>query len=101
MFIENVKSVFGVEPIAEYGDFNRSLVALALGIGKVNDIEKAGIPIAWHELLEKKILSIYYTNDIRNTIVDYAKHNGYNVSTFLGKPIIKLSKIFVLLERAR
>ena len=101
MFIENVKSVFGVEPIAEYGDFNRSLVALALGIGKVNDIEKVGIPIAWHELLEKKILSIYYTNDIRNTIVDYAKHNGYNVSTFLGKPIIKLSKIFVLLERAR
>ena len=101
MFIENVKSVFGVEPIAEYGDFNRSLVALALGIGKVNDIEKVGIPIAWHELLEKKILSIYYTNDIRNTIVDYAKHNGNNVSTFLGKPIIKLSKIFVLLERAR
>lgn len=101
MFVENVKSVFGVEPIAEYGDFNRSLVALALGIGKVNDIEKVGIPIAWHELLEKKILSIYYTNDIRNTIVDYAKHNGYNVSTFLGKPIIKLSKIFVLLERAR
>ena len=101
MFIENVKSVFGVEPIAEYGDFNRSLVALALGIGKVNDIEKVGIPIAWHELLEKKILSIYYTNDIRNTIVDYAKHNGYNVSTYLGKPIIKLSKIFVLLDRTK
>ena len=54
MFIENVKSVFGVEPIAEYGDFNRSLVALALGIGKVNHIEKVGIPIAWHELLEKR-----------------------------------------------
>ena len=101
MFIENVKSVFGVEPIAEYGDFYRSLVALALGIGKVNDIEKVGIPIAWHELLEKKILCIYYTNDIRNTIVDYAKHNGYNVSTYLGKPIIKLSKIFVLLDRTK
>ena len=100
-FIENVKSVFGVEPIADYGDFYRSLVALALGIGKVNDIEKVGIPIAWHELLEKKILSIYYTNDIRNTIVDYAKHNGYNVSTYLGKPIIKLSKIFVLLDRTK
>lgn len=60
MFIENVKSVFGVEPIAEYGDFNRSLVALALGIGKVNDIEKVGIPIAWHELLEKRF-SAYTT----------------------------------------
>ena len=100
-FVDDVKSAFSIEPVAERGDFCNSLVALALGIGKVNDIEKVGISIAWHELLEKKILCIYYTNDIRNTIVDYAKHNGYNVSTFLGKPIIKLSKIFVLLERAR
>ena len=101
MFIENVKSVFGVEPIAEYGDFNRSLVALALGIGKVNDIEKVGIPIAWHELLEKKILSIYYPTGVRNSIVDYAKQNGYNVSTYLGKPIIKLNKLFILLDRTK
>ena len=101
IFIENVKSILGIEPVAEYGDFYRSLVALALGIGKVNDIEKVETPITWHELLEKKILSIYYPTDVRNSIVDYAKHNGYNVSTYLGKPVIKLSKIFVLLERAR
>ena len=100
-FIENVKSVFGVEPIAEYGDFNRSLVALALGIGKVNDIEKVGIPITWHELLEKKILSIYYPTGVRNSIVDYAKQNGYNASTYLGKPIIKLNKLFILLDRTK
>lgn len=101
IFIENVKSILGIEPVAEYGDFYRSLVALALGIGKVNDIEKVGIPITWHELLEKKILSIYYPTDVRNSIVDYAKHNGYNVSTYLGKPVIKLSKIFVLLDRMK
>ena len=100
-FVDDVKSTFDIEPVAERGDFCRSPVAIALGIGKVDDITKIRTPIAWHELLAKKILSIYYTNDIRNTIVDYAKHNGYNVSTFLGKPIIKLSKIFVLLERAR
>ena len=101
MFIENVKSVFGVEPIAEYGDFNRSLVALALGIGKVDDIEKVGIPIAWHELLAKKLLSIYYPTDMRNSIADYAKNNGYNTSTYFGKPMIKFNVIFLLLERAR
>ena len=101
IFIENVKSILGIEPVAEYGDFYRSLVALALGIGKVNDIEKVGTPITWHELLEKKILSIYYPTDVRNSIVDYAKHNGYNVSTYLGKPVIKLSKIFVLLDRMK
>ena len=101
IFIENVKQVFESEPIAERGDFCRSLVALGLGIGKINDIANFGIPIAWHELLEKKILRIYYTNDIRNTIVDYAKQNGYNVSTYLGKPVIKLSKVFVLLEQSK
>ena len=101
IFIENVKSTFGIEPVAEYGDFCRSPVALALGIGKVNDIEKVGIPIAWHELLEKKILHIYYPNDVRNSIVDYAKQNGYNVSTYLGKPMIKFSNLFLLIERAR
>ena len=101
IFIENVKSILGIEPVAEYGDFYRSLVALALGIGKVNDIEKVGTPITWHELLEKKILSIYYPTDVCNSIVDYAKHNGYNVSTYLGKPVIKLSKIFVLLDRTK
>lgn len=100
-FVDDVKSAFGIEPVAERGDFCNSLVALALGIGKVNDIEKVGMPIAWHELLERKILCIYYTNDIWNTIVEYAKHNGYNVSTYLGKPIIKLSKIFVLLDRTK
>lgn len=100
-FIDKVKQVFGVEPVAELGDFYRSPVALALGIGKIDDIAKLNTPIAWHELLEKKLLSIYYPTDVRNSIVDYAKNNGYNTSTYLGKPIIKLNKFFVLLERAK
>ena len=100
-FVDDVKSAFSIEPVAERGDFCRSLVALGLGIGKINDIANFGIPIAWHELLEKKILSIYYPTDVRNSIVDYAKHNGYNVSTYLGKPVIKLSKVFVLLEQSK
>ena len=100
-FVDDVKSTFDIEPVAERGDFCRSLVALGLGIGKINDIANFGIPIAWHELLEKKILSIHYPTDVRNSIVEYAKNNGYNTSTYLGKPIIKFNKFFVLLERAR
>ena len=100
-FIDDVKSTFDIEPVAERGDFCRSPVAIALGIGKVDDITKIRTPIAWHELLAKKLLSIYYPTDMRNSIVDYAKQNGYNVSTYLGKPIIKLNKVFLLLERVR
>ena len=100
-FVDDVKSTFDIEPVAERGDFCRSPVAIALGIGKVDDITKIRTPIAWHELLAKKLLSIYYPTDMRNSIGDYAKQNGYNVSTYLGEPIIKLNKVFLLLERVR
>ena len=100
-FVDDVKSTFNTEPVAERGDFCNSLVALALGIGRTNIITELNAPADWQEMAEKKILGIYYTNDIRNTIVDFAKQNGYNISTYLGKPIIKLSKIFVLLDRTK
>ena len=100
-FVDDVKSTFDIEPVAERGDFCRSPVAIALGIGKVEDITKIRTPIAWHELLAKKLLSIYYPTDKRNSIADYAKNNGYNTSTYFGKPIIKLNKVFLLLERVR
>ena len=100
-FVDDVKSTFDIEPVAERGDFCRSPVAIALGIGKVDDITKIRTPIAWHELLAKKLLSIYYPTDMRNSIADYAKNNGYNTSTYFGKPMIKFNVMFLLLERAR
>ena len=100
-FVDNVISTFSTVPVAERGDFCNSCVALALGIGRMNVITELNMPADWKRLVEKKILGIYYTNDIRNTIVEYAKHNGYNVSTYLGKPMIKFSHLFLLLERVR
>ena len=100
-FVDDVKSAFSIEPVTERGDFCNSCVAFALGIGGMNVITELNMPADWKRLAEKKILSIYYTNDIRNTIVDYAKQNGYNVSTYLGKPMIKFSNLFLLIERAR
>ena len=100
-FVDDVKSTFSTEPVAERGEFCNSLVALALGVAHKDEIAELSRPANWQRLAEKKILSIYFTNDIRNTIVDYAKQNAYNISTYLGKPIIKLNKIFVLLDRAK
>ena len=78
-FVDDVKSTFSIEPVAERGDFCNSLVALALGIGRTNIITELNAPADWQGLAEKKILGIYYTNDIRNAIVDYAKRNAYNM----------------------
>ena len=100
-FVDDVKSAFSIEPVAERGDFCNSWVVLALSIGRTNIITELNAPADWQGLVEKKILSIYYPNEMRNRIVDYAKQNNYNVSTYLGKPIIKLSKLFVLLDRTK
>ena len=100
-FVDDVKSAFNIEPVTERGDFCNSCVAFALGIGGMNVITELNMPADWKRLAEKKILSIYYPTDVRNSIVEYAKQNGYNVSTYLGKPMIKFSNLFLLIERAR
>ena len=94
-FIDDVKKGLGVWPIPELGDFNHSLVAISLGIAKIADINKFGIPTPWHELIKKKILSIYYPDEIRNQVVEYAKENNYNTSTYLGQPIVKFNHLFI------
>ena len=100
-FVEDVKNCLGVKPIVELGDFYHSLVAISLGIAKIADINKFGIPTPWHELIKKKILSIYYPDEIRNQVVEYAKVKNYNTSTYLGQPIVKFNKLFIKIDRKK
>ena len=99
--VDGVKQSFAVVPTLEKGDFTKSLTAVALGIAQVNDINNIGIPLTWSEMIEKKLLTIYYPEEYRNQIVDWAKANGYNTSTYLGLPIVKFSKLYIIVERTR
>jgi len=98
-FVDDVKTGLGVEPIPELGDFYHSLVAISLGIAKIADINKICVPTAWHDLIKKKILSIYYPDEIRNRVVEYAKNKNYNTSTYLGQPIVKFNHLFIKIDR--
>ena len=98
-FIDDIKSGLCVEPIPELGDFYHSLVAISLGISQIADINKFGIPTSWDELLNKKILSIYYPDEIRNQVVEYAKEKNYNTSTYLGQPIVKFNQLYIKINR--
>ena len=100
-FVEDVKNCLGVEPIVELGDFYHSLVAISLGIAKIADIDSFGVPTPWHDLIKKKILSIYYPDEIRNQVVEYAKEKNYNTSTYLGQPIVKFNKLFIKIDRKK
>ena len=97
--VEGIRSEFQVEPCVELGDFCNSLVSIALGIGRLGSIKEMGLPKDWNELIRKKLLKIYYPDEVRNKIFEWAKASGYNTSTYLGQPIVKFSKLFVLLER--
>ena len=50
-------------------------------------------------MIEHKLLTIYYAEEYRNQIIDWAKSNGYNTSTYRGRPIIKFSKLYIIIER--
>ena len=99
--VDGVKQSFVVTPTPEKGDFVKSPTAVALGIAQVEDINKIGLPLTWSEMIEQKILTIYYPEEYRNQIVEWAKANSYNTSTYLGRPIVKFSKLFIIIERTR
>ncbi|MBR5688495.1 MAG: hypothetical protein IKX36_11170 [Prevotella sp.] len=98
--VDGVRSAFHVEPCAERGDFCNSLVTIALGIAQRIDQENLGHTVVWNELMKKKLLKIFYPETVRNMVFEWAKANGYNTSTYLGRPMIKFDKLFILLDRA-
>ena len=99
--VDGVKQFFVVTPTPEKGDFVKSPTAVALGIASVEDINNIGIPLTWSDMIAQKLLTIYYPEEYRNQIIDWAKANGYNTSTYLGRPIVKFSKLYIIIERTR
>lgn len=99
--VEGVKINLQVEPTPGKGDFCTSVTAIALGIAKISVLDNIQMPVSWQEQISKKILTIYYPEDYRNAVIDWAKANGFNISTYLGRPIAKFKHIFVIIERTR
>ena len=99
--VDGVKQSFVVTPTPEKGDFVKSTTAVALGIAQVEDINNIGIPLTWSDMIAQKLLTIYYPEEYRNQIVNWAKANGYNTSTYLGRPIVKFSKLYIIIDRTR
>lgn len=77
--VDGVKQSFVVTPTPEKGDFVKSPTAVALGIAQVEDINKIGLPLTWSEMIEQKILTIYYPEESQNKIDDWAKQMGITI----------------------
>ena len=92
--VDGVKQNLQIEPTPESGDFTHSVVALALGIASISHLSNISLP-------EKKLLTIYYPEKLRNKVVDWAKANGYSTSSYLGRPIVKFKQLYLIIERTK
>lgn len=99
--IDGTRTNLQAEPTTEKGDFCTSITAIALKIASIDNLDELQMPTSWQELIDKKILSIFFPEDKRNAVVAWAKANGYNTSTYLGCPIVKFGKLYIKIGRTR
>ena len=100
--VEGVRRELNVEPTLEKGDFCTSIVAIALGISKIPVLDDMKMPVVnWQDRINKKILTLYYPEESRNAVAEWAKANDYNTSTYLGRPVVKFKQLFIIIERTR
>ena len=100
--VEGVKRELNVEPALEKGDFCTSIVAIALGISKIPVLDDMQMPVVnWPDQINKKLLTLYYPEESRNAVAEWAKANDYNTSTYLGRPVVKFKQLFIIIERTR
>ena len=100
--VEGVKRALNVEPTPEKGDFCTSIVAIALGISKIPVLDDMQMPVVnWQDQINKKLLTLYYPEESRNAVAEWAKANDYNTSTYLGRPVVKFKQLFIIIERTR
>ena len=100
--VEGARRELNVEPTPEKGDFCTSIVAIALGISQIPVLDDMKMPVVnWLDQINKKILTLYYPEESRNAVAEWAKANGYNTSTYLGRPVVKFKRLFIIIERTR
>ena len=100
--VEGVRRELNVEPTLEKGDFCTSIVAIALGISKIPVLDDMKMPVVnWPDQINKKILTLYYPEESRNAVAEWAKANDYNTTTYLGRPVVKFKQLFIIIERTR
>lgn len=99
-FAEGVRQALQADVVVDMGELVQSVVCMALGISRVSDVQQLAVSqCSWDELLKQKLLTVYYPADVRNEVVAWAMENGFTISTYLGQPIIKFSKIFLAIKR--
>ena len=96
--VEGVRKELGFEQEADKCSLNGSLVPFILGITAVQPDSTTYVPglfTAQHPLQ----VTIAFDNEIRNQAVNWMKANGYEISSYLGQPLLKLKNARIVIRR--
>ena len=96
--VEGVRKELGFEQEADKCSLNGSLVPFILGITTVQPDSTTYVPglfTAQHPLQ----VTIAFDNEIRNQAVKWMEANGYEISSYLGQPLLKLKNARIVIRR--
>lgn len=96
--VEVMRKELGFEQEADKCSLNGSLVPFILGITATQPDSTTYVPGIFTEHLPLQV-TIAFDNEIRNQAVNWMKANGYEISSYLGQPLLKLKNVRIVIRR--
>ena len=98
VIIDKVKQELGYLAEPSKGILAGSYVAYTLGLEPTNPND-TGNELNPLDFTLPLNLTISYNNEIRNEVVNWMKNHGYELTTYLGQPLLKLKQTRVIIRR--
>lgn len=96
--VEGIQKELGFEQEADKCSLNGSLVPFILGITATQPDSTTYVPGIFTEQQPLQV-TIAFDNEIRNQAVNWMKANGYEISSHLGQPLLKLKNVRIVIRR--
>ena len=96
--VEGIRKELGFEQEVDKCSLNGSLVPCRLGITTTQADCTTYVPDLFtaHQPLH---VTIAYDNEIRNQAVNWMKANGFEISSYLSQPLLKLKNVRIVIQR--
>ena len=96
--IEGIRKELGFEQEVDKCSLNGSLVPFILGITTTQPDCATYVPDLFSAQQPLQV-TIAFDNEIRNQAVNWMKANGYEISSYLGQPLLKLKNVRIVIKR--
>ncbi len=96
--VEGIRKELGFEQEADKCSLNGSLVPFILGITTIQPDSTTYVPGIFTAQQPLQV-TIAFDNEIRNQAVKWMEANGYEISSYLGQPLLKLKNVRIVIRR--